>query len=87
VSEHELTVEFVNPYYTATVRNYVAVQCPTGEIIRLWDGNGTLLAEEHEPLDRWPQYLAEAAIEAGYENVTEADIEQADTFESHEDLP
>ena len=85
MNDKGLTVEFVNPFYTDAVRDYVAVPYPTGEVVRLWSEDGTLITEADDPRDRWPALLAMQASAAGHE-VTEADVEWADTFESHEEL-
>ena len=72
-----LTVVFVNPFYTATVRNYVAVPMPTGERVELWR-EGDKLAETSNPRDRWPELLAAQVV------YTAGEIESADTQESFE---
>lgn len=75
---NRLLVVFVNPFYTSTVREYVAVPMPTGERVELWSEDGDKLAETSNPGDRWPTLLA---AQVAY---TADEIESADTQESFE---
>jgi hypothetical protein len=70
-------VEFVNPYYASTVRDYVAVPFPTGETVRLIS-DGEILCELQEPGTSWPAEFAEIA------GISAAATEALDTQDSFE---
>ena len=72
-----LLVVFVNPYYTSTVRDWVAVPMPTGERVELWS-EGQKLAEASEPGSSWPAMLASQVA------YTADEILSADSHESFE---
>lgn len=76
--DRELTVRFVNPFYTSTVRNWVAVQFPTGERVELWE-DGERLASVDDPGERWPELLYDQA-----DGTRLVDIQNAHTQESYE---
>jgi hypothetical protein len=74
-------IEFHEPYYTHTMRNWVSVPFPTGEVVTLIDDDGDVIASITEAGSRWPEYLAFAANAAGYE-FTATEIEALETEES-----
>jgi predicted transcriptional regulator len=78
-----MTIEFVNPYYTTSVRDYVAVPYPTGEVVRLWSEDGELIAEDREPGTRWAENLAAVAAADGHD-ITADEVEALHSRESFE---
>ena len=73
-----ICVVFVNPYYTSTIRRYVAVPYPTGERVELRSADGEKLAEASNPGDRWAELLARQVA------WTAEEIEAAESSEEFE---
>ncbi len=76
------SIQFIDPYYTTAVRDYVAAPFPTGEEVRLWSDDGEVIASVTEPYRRWPELLAVKAREQGYPELTADVIESLDQSEA-----